>query len=121
MAKHNDLGERGEALARNYLDQQGYLILDTNWRIGHYEVDIIATKDDRIVFIEVKTRTSVEYGEPEAFVDLKKRWSYIRIANAYIQQKNRVEEARFDIISVVISKEETVINHLVDAFDTVVL
>ena len=119
MAKHNDIGKIGETLAREYLEQQGYLILETNWRVGKLEADIIAYKDDLIVFVEVKTRTDIEYGEPEEFVKYNKRQSYIRLANAYILKNKRTEEARFDIISVVIKGQQPQIRHIINAFTTV--
>lgn len=119
MAKHNNLGAEGEAIARRHLEDNGYLILESNWRVGHLEADIIASKDNLIVFIEVKTRTSENYGDPEEFVDRKKRQSYIKLANAYILKNNRHEEARFDIISVIINEQGTKVKHLVNAFTTV--
>ena len=119
MAKHNNLGKEGEVYARQYLEQHDYLILETNWRIGRMEADIIAYKDNHIVFVEVKTRTSEDYGEPESFVDTKKQQSYIRIANAYILKKNRPEEARFDIVSVVINNDGIKINHFINAYTTI--
>ena len=119
MKNNNDLGKEGEALARGFLDDQGYQIIATNWRVGHLEADIIALKDDRVVFVEVKTRTSEEYGEPEGFVDRKKQRAYIRLANAFMLRNGRYEEARFDIISVVIGKNGHTIRHIPSAFTTV--
>ncbi len=119
MAKHNELGKEGEVIARRYLEQQDYEILETNWRIGHLEADIIAYHDHHIVFVEVKTRSDDTYGSPEEFVDKKKRRSYIRLANAYILMHDREEEARFDIISVLFKDGETKVDHLVDAYSTV--
>ena len=118
MAKHNITGKDGEAIARKYLDEHGYLILDTNWHLGHLEADIIAFKDERIVFIEVKTRSSEDFGEPEDFVDWKKRRAYVRLANAYVMQKDLHNEARFDIISIIMDKPSPHVNHIVDAFFT---
>lgn len=120
MAKHNDIGIDGEAMARRLLEEKNYLILETNWRAGHNEADIIAYKDGRIVFVEVKTRSSEDYGEPESFVDARKRKSYIRLANDYVLQKNRLEEVRFDIISIVVGNDGLKIKHIEDAFTTVV-
>lgn len=119
MAKHNNFGKDGEAIARKYLDDEGYIILETNWRIGHLEADIIAAKDDLIVFVEVKTRTNDAYGSPESFVDKKKRQAYIRLANAYMLQKKRNEEVRFDIISIIQNDNETKVEHIVEAFTTI--
>ncbi len=119
MAQHNDKGKDGEILARRYLEQADYEILDINWRYGHLEADIIAYHDQHIVFIEVKTRQSDDFGEPESFVDEKKRRAYIRLANAYITQNNRDEEARFDIVSVVSNDGGVTIKHIENAFTTV--
>lgn len=119
MARHNDIGKVGETLAREYLEQREYLILETNWRVGKLEADIIAYKDNLIVFIEVKTRTDTEYGEPEEFVKHDKRKAYIRLADTYILKNRRTEEARFDIISVVIKGQQPQIRHIINAFTTV--
>lgn len=121
MGKSNQLGSEGEALARRHLDQEGYLILENNWHFHHLEVDIIAFKDDHVVFVEVKTRTTDDFGEPESFVDWKKRRAYVRAANAYMLEHNRNEEARFDIISIVINQNGTTLSHLENAFTTAVL
>ncbi len=121
MAEHNNLGALGETIARQYLEKNGYLILETNWRVGKLEADIIAYKDNLIVFIEVKTRTTDYYGDPEDFVDRKKQKAYIRLANAYILRYNRTEEARFDIISIIIGSPESEpqVKHIVNAFTTI--
>ena len=56
MAQHNDFGAQGEDIAIDYLRRKGYVILDRNWRSGHREIDIVARKDDTVVFVEVKAR-----------------------------------------------------------------
>ena len=116
MAKNNDTGKQGEDMARKHLMENGYLILESNWRIGRNEADIIAYKDGKIVFVEVKTRSNTDFGDPESFVDRNKQRAYVKLANAYILQKRREEEVRFDIIAVNINKDETTINHLENAF-----
>ena len=68
MAQHNDLGFRGESIAKEYLEKSGYEIFDENWVHGKAEVDLIAYLNRRIIFVEVKTRTSVAFGMPEDFV-----------------------------------------------------
>ncbi|MGV3508061.1 MAG: YraN family protein, partial [Sphingobacteriaceae bacterium] len=65
MATHNLLGQRGEAIAKSYLETNDYEILDENWCHGKAEVDLIAYRDKRIIFVEVKTRTSTGFGQPE--------------------------------------------------------
>lgn len=119
MAEHNDFGKQGEEAAVRYLVQHDYEILETNWRLGHLEADIIARKDGVIAFVEVKTRSGETFGEPETFVDRKKQRAYIKLANAYVLQKQCPDEARFDIISVVINKTGFKLNHIQRAFTTI--
>ena len=119
MAKHNNIGKEGETIARRYLEQNDYLILETNWRKGHLEADIIAYKDNQIIFVEVKTRSTDIFGAPEEVVDLKKQKAYIRLANAYILKHDRNEEARFDIIAIVMKDDGPIINHIENAYTTI--
>ncbi|MFN9109911.1 MAG: YraN family protein [Bacteroidota bacterium] len=72
MQKHHDTGFKGEAIAINWLSRQGFLILRTNWRYSHYELDIIAERGNMLHFIEVKTRSGLRYGYPEEGVTLEK-------------------------------------------------
>lgn len=116
MAEHNDTGMQGEALACRHLEEQGFAIMKTNWRRGKNEVDIIAYKEGLIVFAEVKTRSNLQYGNPEEFVDRKKQKAYIRLADAYVTKYQRQEEVRFDIISVVMGPEGYRIEHMENAF-----
>ena len=119
MAQHNDTGKTGETLAQNYLKEQGFAIVETNWRRGRYEVDIIAYKEGLIVFAEVKTRSSLEHGGPEEFVTLEKQRAYVRMANKYVIEHDREEEVRFDIITVFISATGYQIGHIEGAFSAV--
>ena len=121
MAEHNVTGKKGEEAARRHLEEQGFAIMETNWRRGKYEVDIIAYKEGLIVFAEVKTRSNVDYGQPEEFVTRDKQRAYIRMANAYVIKHQREEEVRFDIISVVASAEGHSIEHVENAFSAVEL
>ena len=72
MAEHNDLGKEGEDEAVRYLTEKGYCILHRNWRRGRNELDIIATKDGQLVFVEVKTRRNETYGHAEDAVNDRK-------------------------------------------------
>ena len=119
MATHNEHGKLGEQLAQNYLREQGYAILDTNWRLGKLEADIIAYKDGVIVLVEVKTRSSSAYGDPESFVDMKKQKAYVKMANAYARMRRRSEEVRCDVISVLLSGSGYRINHIEHAFSAI--
>lgn len=116
MAEHNDLGKKGEELAVKYLSGQGYRILDTNWRAGSLELDIVARDGEFLVVVEVKTRQSDFFGEPEVAVDRQKQKLIIRAANIYILRKNITSETRFDIISIVIDQDQPRIHHIKDAF-----
>lgn len=117
MAECHDTGKRGETVACAYLEQKGYRILETNWQSSHQEVDIIAHHNNTIVFVEVKTRSSLSFGEPQAFVTRNKQRMLIRAANHYMLQHNCREEARFDIIAITLkSPSHCQIHHIPDAF-----
>ena len=119
MSQHNDLGKAGEALAQQHLIQEGYAILATNWRVGKLEADIIAYKEGLLVFVEVKTRSSVDHGAPEEFVDQAKCRAYVKLANRYVIQNHREEEVRFDIIAIQVSPTGYQLNHIPDAYTAV--
>lgn len=116
MAQHNDLGTWGEKLAREYLIARGYSVFDSNIHIGHKEIDIIATKGDHIMFIEVKTR-STPFKDPLDAVDKKKIKLLAAAADSFMQAYNVRHEPQFDIITV-IGRPETgyEITHYPDAF-----
>lgn len=117
MAIHNDLGRRGEQLAKTHLEANGYEILDENWCHGKAEIDLIAYKDRTIIFIEVKTRTGTGFGEPEDFVDLRKQKLLAKAADEYIYLMNHQGEVRFDIIAILFTSENVyLLNHIEDAF-----
>ena len=120
MAEHNDFGANGEQMAREFLVNEGYTILETNWKYRSHEVDIIAQKGDIMAFVEVKTRNSRFLGEPEFFVSKTQQHNYIRVADAYVQQHNLQNEVRFDIISIVLNSNEKTIKHITGAFSTIV-
>lgn len=116
MAQHNDLGKEGESIARMYLMQNGYEIIDQNYRCQKGEIDLIALKDDLIVFIEVKTRQSKEIQDPLLSVTKRKQKLIIKTADAYIKENDIDLEARFDIISILTNKYESEIEHIDGAF-----
>lgn len=116
MAEHNELGKQGESAAEKYLLSKGYVISAVNWRFGNDEIDIIAEDKDNIIFVEVKTRSTLWYGSPEIFVTRQKQRFIIRAANNFIIKNNINKEARFDIISVLISPESSEIEHIENAF-----
>ena len=116
MANHNDFGKQGEDLAVQYLLDKGYEILERNWRNVHKEIDIIAKDGKELVIVEVKTRKSNNYGEPDLAVNKQKQRLLIYAANAYIFRNNLDINTRFDIISIVFNDGEPVIDHIEDAF-----
>ena len=116
MAKHNKLGKEGELIAFMFLQKENFRILKTNWRYQKAEVDIIAQKDDFLVFVEVKTRGSKKVGKPEEAIDKKKIALYKDAAEGYLEQYPYDAEIRFDVISIVIVKDETQIEYFPDAF-----
>ncbi len=120
MAAHNELGKRGEELAADYLREKGYRILETNWRFGRNELDLIARKDQYLVVIEVKTRYSNVVVEPEMAVTREKQRAIIRSANAYVKIRRWKQETRFDIISIVMNETQQKITHIQDAFSPMV-
>ena len=116
MLTSNQVGKEGELAAKNFLEKEGYRILETNWHCGSLEVDIIAQKDDLLAFCEVKSRTSAYFGEPESFVTKQKQRNLIKAASIYQEKKKWQGEIRFDIISVLFSNDKVAINHIEDAF-----
>jgi len=117
MADHNEIGIKGENIAKDFLIKKGYEILETNWRSGKAEIDLIARKEEVLIFIEVKTRTNTSFGQPEDFVDSKKVKFLTSAAGDYMRKIKHEWEVRFDIISVIIEdKNEPFIKHLEDAF-----
>lgn len=117
MAVHHELGRYGEQLAAEYLVKSGYQILEKNWVYGRAEIDLIAWYDERLIFVEVKTRRSAEHGTPEEFVDWKKEKQLEFASGVYIAQRKHQGEIRFDIVAIIFENKELYkINHIEDAF-----
>ena len=111
-----NLGAEGEKIAKKHLLDKGYEILQENWRFKKYEVDLIATYKNQVIFIEVKTRSSSVFGEPELFVTKQKQNFLITAAHQYIISNNIELEARFDIVSVLQLNNINHVKHLEGAF-----
>lgn len=116
MAKHNELGKKGELLAVDFLKEKGFEILETNFRLDKDEIDIIAKDGSILVFVEVKTRSTDYFGEPEIAVGGNKIEFLLRAAENYLISKNLNSEIRFDIISIVLNSKQKKIRHIIDAF-----
>ncbi|RYD59070.1 MAG: YraN family protein [Sphingobacteriales bacterium] len=117
MAKHNETGIKGEQIAENFLLKKGYSILHRNWCFGKHEVDLIAEKDNTLIIIEVKTRSSLAFGFPEDAVTPKKQGYLKSATEAFLDQHPQYERIQFDIISIHVQRGETKeIMHFEDAF-----
>lgn len=104
MATHNDTGKNGEQLAAAYLTSKGYEIIHQNWRYSHYEIDIIAKKNNKLHFIEVKTRMSDIFGNPEDSVT-KRKFKYLqKAADEYLYRNPGHKWIQYDILSVTLQK-----------------
>ena len=101
MPEHLQTGSWGEELAADYLRDKGYVILERDWHSGHRDIDIIAQQDSCIVFVEVKTRRSTEFGSPAQAVDYHKQQNLLRAINHYIHYRHLDMPWRFDVISIV--------------------
>lgn len=117
MAYHNELGEWGEEFATAYLLKKGYTILARNYTFQKAEIDIIAQKaPETVVVVEVKTRNSAAFGDPQSFVSKKKIQQLVKAADHYIVSKNIDVEVRFDIIAILKNKKEEELAHIENAF-----
>lgn len=104
MSYKNDIGERGEELAAEFLNKSGYTVITRNCRISHDEIDIIAEDEKYIVFAEVKTRADTpsnrRYGRPACAVDYRKKEKLLRAAAQYIRREKPEKSPRIDVIEV---------------------
>lgn len=116
MANHNKLGVKGEQIALDYLRKKGHQIIEANWRAHKYEIDIISIDKDEVVFVEVKTRKTNFFGNPEEAVTLKKQEHLINGADFYINQNEIDLESRFDVIAIVLDENELEVKHIKNAF-----
>jgi putative endonuclease len=111
--KRREKGREYEKLAERYLVGQGYKILERNWMAGHKEIDLIARKDNTVVFVEVKSSRSMKFGHPSERVDERKQRNLINAAEQYIISKDLEDcDFRFDLITFLEGKLE----HYPDAF-----
>lgn len=116
MASHNELGELGEKLAAEYLLGSGYEIVTRNYRFQKAEVDIIAKKDNMMICVEVKTRNSDFFGDPQSFVTPGKIKKIVKAMNHYLIENDIDLETRFDIIAVLKNNTSEKITHYENAF-----
>jgi putative endonuclease len=116
MSQHNELGVKGEILAIEFLEKKGYSILEINWHFEKTEVDIIAKDRNNLVIVEVKTRTTDAFGQPEESVGKAKQDLLSIAAEEYLERNNLDLDVRFDIIAVLFKNDQAKVYHIEDAF-----
>ena len=116
MAQHNELGKKGEQLAVDFLLKNGYHIKERNYRFEKAEVDIIAQLNDTLAIIEVKTRSTSDFGNPQDFVKPKQIQRLVKAVDDYVTANSLEVEVRFDIIAIVKEGKNFNIEHLENAF-----
>lgn len=116
MAQHNEVGIQGEEAAARLLISKEYRIVARNWRFHGHEIDIVAENEEFIVFVEVKTRTSVQWGNPEDFVGKMRIRRMVQAAHDYLIENDVCKPARFDIIGAVWNGRAFELDHIEDAF-----
>ena len=109
-------GKRGEYLAKKFLIQKGYYIIIRNYRYDRYEIDIIASKNQCIHFIEVKYRTTRLYGNPETSIDDFKENNLIEAAEDFLYKRNVNQDISFDVIAIIEQKNNIEIEYIQDIF-----
>ncbi|MBO7481520.1 MAG: YraN family protein [Bacteroidales bacterium] len=115
MAAHNELGNLGEDIAAKRLVSEGYEILERQWRYKHKEIDIIARKDGILAIVEVKTRSSEQFGGVSDFITQNKIDFLVDAADAYARISNSNCEIRFDAIVIFVLGDEYKVEHIENA------
>ena len=111
------LGEKGEGLAEKFLRKKGYNILKRNFKTSIGEIDIIALDKECLVFIEVKSRKSLEYGQPFEAVNSHKRRKIAKVAMLYLKKLKEIPPCRFDVVSVYYDNGRAEFDLIKDAFE----
>ena len=100
MANHNRLGKEGELLAASWLRQNGFTLLHQNWRHARVELDIVAARDNVLHFIEVKTRSGAQFGEPEESVNRTKIRHLLKAGAAYQYEYPQWKRVQYNVLSI---------------------
>jgi putative endonuclease len=116
MGEAHSFGQKGEETASAYLSRKGYKILFRNWKYGKHEIDIIAEKDDFIVFVEVKSRSDELMVPLGSVISREKQRSLIFAAEGYIRRFGIDKESRFDVVTIIGKDGEEKIDHIEEAF-----
>jgi putative endonuclease len=116
MNTNRNIGNKGEKIAAEFLQEAGYEIVALQWTHGHKEIDIIARESNRYVFVEVKTRTNTQQGFPEEAISAAKIRSVMEAARQFLYDKE-YQDIRFDVISILLGvNHQYEIFHIKDAF-----
>lgn len=105
MALHNELGKEGEQLAIKWLKERGYEILHINWRYSYYELDIVAKKNEKLHFVEVKARQNDKYGNPEDSVTKRKFKRLQRAADEFLFLNPGYKWIQYDVLAITLNKD----------------
>lgn len=116
MAEHNYVGKVGEGLAKDYLEKQGWKVLEQNYRTRYAEIDLVCEKpagfmglgQSSLVFVEVRTKVGEKFGTPEETLDKKKLWKVLQNAKSYTAFKNWNGPARIDAVCIVLKPDMSV-------------
>lgn len=116
MSQHNDVGKIGEDFAKEYLQKQGYKIIEKNYRTKYAEIDLVAEKPEgflglgksKLVFIEVRTKVGEDFGSPEDTLNKAKLWKVLQNARTYSAFKNWQGTARIDAVCIVLNQDFSV-------------
>jgi putative endonuclease len=116
--RQQKFGEKGEALAVHRLKKAGYKIIETNYRTRLGEIDIVAKENDTIVFVEVKSRRSVHFGNPKQAVTLQKQKKISMVALYYLKTTGQsAAKARFDVVTVIANRDKPQVEIIKNAFE----
>ena len=117
MKNTKEKGTYGEQIALDHLRKRQYEVLDCNWRHSRWEIDIIARRSSKLIFIEVKTRNMDSYAEEVTLVSKKQQENLFRAASKYMENQNYTGDIRFDVIKILLNTDRTYqLEHFEDAF-----
>lgn len=118
MCSRIELGKQGEKLAVDFLKKRRYKIVEKNFRCKFGEIDIIALEGKTLVFVEVKTRSSHEFGCPQAGVTPRKKAQMAKVAFFYLQENRLFDrDARFDVVAIYVDQGKKRIELIRNAFE----
>ena len=103
-----EIGKQGEKIAKEYLEKNGYKIIESNYKTRYSEIDLVCQKDNEMVFVEVRTKTNERFGSPEETINRDKINKLIRAANAYAARKNWPGPYQIEAVCIVLGPDNTI-------------